>query len=62
MNKYTSQRKEDTDPNTIITSFLFSFLLQKNNPKKKKKKENKKKKKKKKKKPDYNQETAIKNC
>ena len=59
MNKYTSQRKEDTDPNTIITSFLFSFLLQKNNPKKKKKKENKKKKKKK---PDYNQETVIKNC
>ena len=57
MNEYTSQRKEDTDPNTIITSFLFSFLLQKNNPKKKKKKENKKKKK-----PDYNQETVIKNC
>jgi hypothetical protein len=62
MNKYTSQRKDDTDPNMIITSFLFSFLLQKNNPKKKKKKENKKKKKKTKKKPDYNQETAIKNC
>ena len=40
MNEYTSQRKEDIDPNMIIISFLFSFPLQKNNPKKKKKKKN----------------------